>query len=331
MEKLTKKLDINDQMKAKQIISEANRISPYKTIREHQYGVSCLALNSNNNDLISGSFDNTLLEIVYDTVTYSTKNKLEKHKDGVWCCDFNEKKGLISSGGSDSKIIIWSTDYKYQSEIDFHKETIYDVKFCKENENLLASCSKQKIAIWDIRNTSKNLNLISCDIGNFVYSLNFLHGDQYLVYGFFDGELVIHDLKSNKPISNTRINYAEYRSENNLDYNNSIYSLNLTSESSFLCSLSDGTVREFDFDKNKLSEIKCWYYNWMPMTEAIQKGKKILATSKDQYSFIWDSESTEKVDSILFGHTDIVTCGKWITNEVVATSSYDQTVRFWKV
>lgn len=71
----------------------------------------------------------------------------------------------------------------------------------------------------------------------------------------------------------------------------------------------------------------------MPMTCAIESphNKNILSTSKDHYSYVWKKGEQDKVDYILYGHSDMVTDGKFIDDNLIATSSYDQTVKFWNV
>lgn len=71
----------------------------------------------------------------------------------------------------------------------------------------------------------------------------------------------------------------------------------------------------------------------MPITQACESPNKnnILSTSKDHYAYVWKNGCLDKVDYILYGHNDMVTSGKFINDNVIATSSYDQTVKFWKL
>lgn len=97
---------------------------------------------------------------------------------------------------------------------------------------------------------------------------------------------------------------------------------------------SDGHIRKFRFDEKaeNLSETLVYCFNWMPMTFAVESpsGEHTLSSSKDHYAYIWKTDQTEKVDYHLVGHKDMVTAGVFIEENFVVTSSYDQTVSFWK-
>jgi WD40 repeat protein len=71
----------------------------------------------------------------------------------------------------------------------------------------------------------------------------------------------------------------------------------------------------------------------MPITKACESPNtsSILSTSKDHYAYVWKNCCLDKVDYILYGHNDMVTNGVFITDSIVATSSYDQTVKFWNL
>lgn len=89
----------------------------------------------------------------------------------------------------------------------------------------------------------------------------------------------------------------------------------------------------FDEKEIVLKEEVKYNYNWMPIVCAKESptGFSTLSTSKDHYSYIWKTGETKKIDYILYGHTDMVTAGEFIQENLVVTSSYDQTVKFWKI
>ncbi len=60
-------------------------------------------------------------------------------------------------------------------------------------------------------------------------------------------------------------------------------------------------------------------------------GLLTLSSSKDHYSYIWKTGETDKIDYTLYGHTDMVTAGEFIEEKLIVTSSYDQSIKFWKI
>ena len=100
--------------------------------------------------------------------TFITIHNLTEHKKGVWKSDYSPISQLFVSGGNDNQIILWdSTNYKLKNSIIFHKDAIYDLKF-STNGNMLASCSKGVVCIWDVKNMNQPLNVIE---GNYEYYL----------------------------------------------------------------------------------------------------------------------------------------------------------------
>lgn len=206
---------------AKSKVSQAIRLAPTKSLTEHLHGVSSLAFNTKTKDLASASFDNTIN--IYDTDKLSLKSKLSGHKDGVWSISYHLDKNLLASGGTEKSLYLWDTSSnKVINKLDFHDQTIYDVKFGTYNKDLLLSCSKGKIALWDIRKFDSPISNI-CSVDNtFVYSVNFLLEDKFLIYGVIDSNISIYDLNENKLKCSVSVKYSDYKSDKNQDSYNSV-------------------------------------------------------------------------------------------------------------
>lgn len=208
-----------EQAKAK--MSESKRLSPFKTLTSHLYGVSCLSFNQNTKELVSGSFDNNLN--VYDTEKFEVKTTLKGHTDGIWTCNYSTHENILASSGSDKNVIIWDINSgKSSSLLKFHDQTVYDVKFALQNKNMLMSCSKGRIAIWDLKKTDKPINEVKNVDDAFVYSCNFLCNDSMIVYGYIDSNIVLYDLSTNKIKFEISVKYSDIKSESNQDAYNSV-------------------------------------------------------------------------------------------------------------
>jgi WD40 repeat protein len=57
----------------------------------------------------------------------------------------------------------------------------------------------------------------------------------------------------------------------------------------------------------------------------------LIASSKDHGTAIWDTNEESKINYTLVGHSDIITCSDFISPNVVATSSYDCSLKLWKL
>lgn len=109
----------------------------------------------------------------------------------------------------------------------------------------------------------------------------------------------------------------------------------MINENKFLICLSDGSVREIQFDENKklLEQTNQYYYNWMPMTklDLNRNSNLIMCSSKDSFVYLWENNVNNKLKYQLIGHKDVVTSCKFLSDNLIASSSYDQTVKFYKL
>lgn len=94
---------------------------------------------------------------------------------------------------------------------------------------MLAVCSKGMISVWDIKNLSKPFLIIkgffifiSDQHKDYIYCIDFLRNDSYLISGFSDGYLLIYDIKD--PNKNYKVNISQNttKRDSNLDVGNSV-------------------------------------------------------------------------------------------------------------
>jgi WD40 repeat protein len=87
---------------------------------------------------------------------------------------------------------------------------------------------------------------------------------------------------------------------------------------------------EEEGEMKQISKIR--YFNY-PVTSVNSSfdDQMLTASSKDHMTLVWNSSEENKVNYTLVGHSDIVTCSDFISNDVVGTSSYDSTFRLWKL
>ena len=90
-------------------------------------------------------------------------------------------------------------------------------------------CSKGMISVWDTKNLSKPFliikgyfHLILDEHKDFIYSIDFISNDAYVVSGFADGYVVLYDIKD--PNRNIKFKIPENvaKRDSNLDEGNSV-------------------------------------------------------------------------------------------------------------
>lgn len=217
------KHSVIDEQVTKLKLEHAKKINPIKTLNNHLFGVSCLSYKKDNKSLLSGSFDNTINS--YDINTLEMTRKYEGHKEGVWTLSQNRFNNVFASAGTDTDVYLWDSNSKSKiSELKFHTQTVYGLKFSDHNKDSLLSCEKGQIALWDLKNTSKPIKTISNKDNKFVYATNFIQNDKYIVYGLIDGGLTVVRLDDLKEISTCNFSFSGYKSEVNIDPDNSVSS-----------------------------------------------------------------------------------------------------------
>ena len=267
-------------------------------------------------------------------------NRLEKHTKGVWTCDYSPESPLLASGSNDNSILLWDTkSYKVTSQLAIHDDAVYDVKFSLSG-NFLASCGKGLICIWDMKNLSKPLATVKDQHQDFIYAVNFIENDKYVVTGFIDGYILIVETadvtKYKKHFIPKEVNYNTIE-ENNLDPGNTVYHIskfkNLKNDNEILTSHSDGSINTWLINAGNMElKNKVAYFN-EPVTSVNTSYDDLgmIASCKDHSAMVWRIDQTDKIDYSLVGHSDIVTCADFVSKDVVATSSYDCSLRLWKL
>lgn len=84
--------------------------------------------------------------------TKSTFKELTGHKKRVYTLDWNNSGSRLASGSVDCSIRVWTLGSEKGYELKGHSDSVTNVKFADNDENLLISCSSDKtVKLWDVR------------------------------------------------------------------------------------------------------------------------------------------------------------------------------------
>ena len=126
---------------------------PSYTLNGHTQGVTVVKW-INKNEIISGSYDNTIR--CWDTNTMENKQTMTGNKV-IISMDYNKKNELIATGHEDNGIRIWDlrTDAKVVTkQLKSHSGWISNVSWHPTIDHLLLTSSYDKtIKLWDIRSS----------------------------------------------------------------------------------------------------------------------------------------------------------------------------------
>jgi len=141
-----------------------------------------------------------------------------------------------------------------------------------------------------------------------------------MIHEILTGDTIIHEriLGSKEPIEG-----------------NSCYCVKQLKEDNWIISThEDFVVREFQFDLDAKSLEEKFVYLGHTNTVrniGLQKDQERLVTCcEDQSLWIWNWQDTDS-KYLLSGHTDFAVCGDWLSNDTVVSTSWDLSIKIWKI
>jgi WD40 repeat protein len=125
----------------------------------------------------------------------------------------------------------------------------------------------------------------------------------------------------------------EVAHEGNSVYSISKFKLQKPEDLEILTTHEDGLIHSWRLEEDNLIENSVYSYFNLPVTSVNSSldDKKMIAGCKDHSAIVWETGVMNKMNYFLVGHSDYVSCADFITNDLVATSSWDTTLRLWKL
>jgi len=133
-----------------------------KRLRGHSHYVQDVAISSDGQYALSGSWDATLR--LWDLNTGATARRFVGHQKDVLSVAFSADNRQIVSGSRDRSINLWNTlgQCKYHLTEDGHKEWVSCVRFSPNLQNpLIVSAGWDKmVKVWSLTNCKLRTNLL---------------------------------------------------------------------------------------------------------------------------------------------------------------------------
>ena len=99
----------------------------------------------------------------YEFFNRYTQKEYSGHKKRVYSVDWNSSGSKLGSASADSSIRIWNLESQgldKNIELKGHSDTVDQISWHPDNENILGSASTDKtLRIWDIRNAKPNIKV----------------------------------------------------------------------------------------------------------------------------------------------------------------------------
>lgn len=261
---------------------------PVKRLEGHSHFVQDVAISSDGQFALSGSWDGTLR--LWDLQTGDTTRRFVGHDKDVLSVAFSADNRQIVSGSRDKSIKLWNTlgQCKYTIDQDGHTEWVSCVRFSPNVQNpVIVSAGWDKVVrVWGLATCKLRAKLVGHQ--GYINAVTVSPDGSLCASGGKDCDAMLWDLNEGRHLST-------------LDAGDIIHALCFSPNRYWLCAATASSVRIWDLEsKNVVSEL-------MP---ALEDGKK--APHSQCISLAWSADGS----TLFTGYTDKIIRVWGITSNV---------------
>jgi guanine nucleotide-binding protein subunit beta-2-like 1 protein len=264
--------------------SEQNFGVPKKSLHGHSHFISDLAISSDGQFALSGSWDATLR--LWDLNFGTTTRRFVGHTKDVLSVAFSADNRQIVSGSRDKTIKLWNTlgECKYTIEEQGHTEWVSTVRFSPNAQNpMIVSGGWDKLVkVWNLGNCKLRTNLAGHS--GYINTVTISPDGSLCASGGKDGTVRLWDLNEGKHL------YS-------LEGGDIINALTFSPTRYWLCAATDSAVRIWDLEsktlvadlnknhpdfQNKIANPQCLSVAWSA------DGSTLFAGYSDTLIRVWE-------------------------------------------
>ena len=257
------------------------------------------------------------------------------HKGKVWAVDFNEKRNLIATGGSDSTVKIWDpVSGKVLQTLRGHTRTVREVSFTTDGNQLATSSDDGTAKIWDLSSgkllrtlfvkKSRDEAVYSADTSyttiyeGDVPGIAFSPDGKYVATASSDGTATVWNVSSGE---------AKFVLEGHTDV---VWKVTFSPDGRRIATAShDGTAKVWDAATGRELLTLTGHTGALWGVSFSKDGTRIATASLDKTARIWDANTGREL-LVLTGHRKAVNRAVFSPDgRRLATSSEDGTVRLY--
>ncbi|WP_017652978.1 hypothetical protein [Fortiea contorta] len=294
-----------------------NRAIEVNTLQGHSNAVISVNFSPSGQQLVSGSYDNTIK--LWDVATGKPLKTLSGHKDTIISVSFSPSGRQLASGSRDNTIKLWDvTRGKLLKTLYGHSDAVYSVSFSPDGRQLVSGSRDKTIKLWDVA-TGKLLPTLQGHRDTII-SVSFSPDGRQLVSGSRDKTIKLWDIATGKLLK-TWTGHSDV-----------VSSVSFSPDGRQLVSGSgDNTIKLWDVSTGKL--IKTWtgHSDAVNSVGFSPSGQQLVSGSDDNTIKLWDV-STGKLLKTLTEHSDAVNSVKFsLSGRQLVSGSGDKTIKLWDV
>jgi len=211
---------------------------PQKRLKGHSHFVQDVAISSDGQFALSGSWDGTLR--LWDLNSGLTTRRFVGHTKDVLSVAFSADNRQIVSGSRDKTINLWNTlgQCKYTISENGHKQWVSCVRFSPQiTEPLIVSAGWDKVVkVWNLNHCNLRTNLLGHK--GYVNTVTVSPDGSLCASGGKDGTAMLWDLNEGRHLSS-------------LDAGDIIHSLVFSPIRYWLCAATASTIKIWDLESKQ--------------------------------------------------------------------------------
>ncbi|OMJ73561.1 hypothetical protein SteCoe_27725 [Stentor coeruleus] len=295
-------------------------------IEGHEFGITSVAISSDNKFLVTGAFDKTVR--VWNILKNQQEIVFEGHKNYVTSVAITNNSCFIVSG-SNGTVRVWNINKKCQETV-FYTDDVTSVAISKDDQFIIYSS-----------NASLDSSQYSVIVRSFLddkYEVKFMgHTDSIKCVAITsDNQFVVSGSGSYSKMCDNNIrlwNLKEKREEGVLQgHTRTVTCLAITNDDQYIVSGSDDfTIRMWDILKKQQITIIEGYTNVIPTIAITSDNQFIILGFGNGAIEMWNLQEKRQETEFL-GHTDIVyNIAISKNNKFLVSVSTDLTIRIWSL